>query len=168
MKARQITVRPCEVSDLEPINDLYNHYVATSPATFDIEPMTKEQRREWFSHYAPTGRHRLLVATDGDRVLGFASSSPVRARRAYETSIETTIYVAHDALGRGIGTTLYGALFDALAGEDLHRAYAGITQPNDPSVALHERFGFVRAGTYTEQGRKFGRYWDVAWFEKHL
>ncbi len=101
-------------------------------------------------------------------MLGFAYSGPVRPRRAYETSIETTVYVQHDALGRGIGATLYDALFDALAGEDIHRAYAGITQPNDASVALHERFGFVRAGIYTEQGRKFGRYWDVAWFEKRL
>jgi phosphinothricin acetyltransferase len=168
MKAEPITVRPGEAGDLEGLNDIYNHYVATSPATFDVEPHTTEQRREWFTHYAPTGRYRLLVAVDGGAVVGFASSSPVRPRRAYETSIETTIYLAAGAVGRGIGTTLYGALFGALSGEDLHRAYAGITQPNEASVALHERFGFVRAALYTEQGRKFGRYWDVAWYEKPL
>src|SRR5206468_12363985 len=105
---------------------------------------------------------------DGDRVIGYASSSPVRPRRAYETSIETTCYVAHDALGRGIGSELYAALFDAIAGEDLHRAYAGITMPTPASAALHVRFGFRRAGLYTQQGRKFDRYWDVAWFEKPL
>ena len=169
MKAQQqLTVRACTDADLEQVNDIYNHYVATSPATFDLEPITIEQRREWFSHYANTGRHRALVATDGERVVGWATSSPVRPRRAYETSIETTVYCAPDATGRGVGTALYAALFDALAGEDIHRAYAGITQPNDASVALHQRFGFRRVALYSEQGRKFGRYWDVAWFEKPL
>ena len=168
MRATQITIRPAGPADLEQLNAIYNHYVETSPATFDVEPITMEQRREWFTHYATSGRHRLFVAVEDSTVLGYASSSPHRPRRAYETSIETTAYVAHDATGRGIGTALYGALFEALADEDIHRAYAGITLPNPASVALHERFGFTRAGTFTEQGRKFDRYWDVAWFEKPL
>jgi phosphinothricin acetyltransferase len=168
VRTMEITVRPCATADLEQLNAIYNHYVETSPATFDLEPITMPQRLEWFSHYAPAGRYRLFVATEDGRVIGYASSSPVRPRRAYETSIETTCYAAPDARRRGVGTALYTALFDALAGEDLHRAYAGVTLPNPASVALHERFGFVRAGLYTEQGRKFGRYWDVAWFEKPL
>jgi phosphinothricin acetyltransferase len=163
-----IGVRPGEAADLEQVNEIYNHYVATSPATFDIDPITMDARHEWFTHYSATGRHRLFVAVNGPRVLGWATSSPLRPSKAYETSIETTVYVAPDDVGRGIGAALYQALFEALAGEDIHRAYAGVTQPNPASVALHQRFGFVRAAVYTEQGRKFGRYWDVAWFEKPL
>jgi phosphinothricin acetyltransferase len=89
---------------------------------------------------------------------------------AYDTSVEVTIYLAPDAGGCGVGTRLYKALFEALADEDLHRAYAGIAQPerNEASVRLHERFGFRHVGTYREVGRKFGRYWDVAWYEKEL
>ena len=168
MRAPEVTIRPGRDADLEQVNELYNHYIATSPATFDLDPWTIERRREWFSHYATSGRYRLLVATEGDRVLGFTTSSMHRPKQAYETSVETTVYAAPDALGRGVGAALYSALFELLAGEDVHRAYAGITMPNPASVALHERFGFVRAGLYTEQGRKFGRYWDVAWFEKPL
>jgi phosphinothricin acetyltransferase len=168
MRADGVGVRPGETADLGQINEIYNHYVATSPATFDLEPISAEVRQEWFTHYATVGRYRLFVAVDGPRVLGWATSSPHRERRAYETSVETTVYVAPDDVGRGIGAALYGALFASIADEDLHRAYAGITQPNPASVALHERFGFVRAGLYTEQGRKFDRYWDVAWFEKPL
>jgi phosphinothricin acetyltransferase len=164
----QVTVRPCEAADLEQLNDIYNHYIETSPATFDIDPISMQARREWFTHYAPTGRYRLLVAVDETRLLGYASSSPHRPKKAYETSVETTVYVAADALGMGVGTALYAALFEALEGEDLHRAFAGITQPNPSSVALHERFGFKQAALFTEQGRKFGRYWDVAWYEKPL
>jgi phosphinothricin acetyltransferase len=82
--------------------------------------------------------------------------------------VETSVYLAPDAVGRGAGTRLYEKLFKALEGEDVHRAYAGIALPNPASVGLHERFGFKRAGHFTEQGRKFGRYWDVAWYEKAL
>jgi phosphinothricin acetyltransferase len=78
------------------------------------------------------------------------------------------VYLDPNVFRMGIGTALYEVLFDALTDEDVHRAYAGITVPNPASFALHERFGFRQVGYYTEQGRKFDRYWDVAWFEKAL
>ena len=161
-------VRPAAADDLPRINDIYNHYVLHSQSTFDIEPIQIEQRREWFTHYATSGPHRLLVADDDGIVLGFATSSPFRARAAYATSIETSVYCDPDRLGAGIGSDLYGRLFEDIKGEDLHRAYAGVSLPNDASVSLHERFGFVKVGEYTEVGRKFGRYWNVSWFEKPL
>ncbi len=165
-------VRDGGPGELEQLNELYNHYLRETHITFDIVPITMAQRTEWFSHLATSGPHRLLVAAEprGSRehVLGYASSHPFRPKQAYETSVETSIYLAPDAVGQGVGTALYTALFEALAGEDLHRAYAGIGIPNDASIALHERFGFARVAYFTEQGRKFGRYWDVAWYEKEL
>jgi len=89
-----------------------------------------------------------------------------RPRAAYAPSVETSVYVAPSHAGRGLGSSLYEALLSELEREDVHRAYAGIGMPNPASVRLHERFGFRRAGYYTEQGRKFGRYWDVAWYER--
>jgi phosphinothricin acetyltransferase len=111
-----------------------------------------------------------MVATTADpqEILGYSTSSPFRTKPAYAPSVETTVYVAPDAGRRGIGTLLYTALFEALSGEDLHRAYAGIALPNEASARLHERLGFRHVGTYREVGRKFGRYWDVAWYEKPL
>jgi phosphinothricin acetyltransferase len=161
-------VRAATEADLEGLNEVYNEYVRMAHYTFDVEPMTIEARREWFSHYGTSGRHRVIVATAGDAVIGYASSSRYRQKAAYDTSVETSIYLVAEATGQGVGTRLYTALFNALKGEDVHRAYAGISLPNPASVALHERFGFKKAGLYTEQGRKFGRYWDVAWFEKAL
>jgi phosphinothricin acetyltransferase len=67
-----------------------------------------------------------------------------------------------------VGSALYGELFKILEGEDVHRAYAGITLPNPASVALHRRFGFREIGVFREVGRKLGCYWDVAWYEKPL
>ena len=168
MNQHTLVVRPAGEHDLAPLNDMYNHYVKDTHFTFDLEPISIEARREWFTHYGPSGRHRLLVAVASDAFVGYACSSQWRTRPAYDTSIETSIYLAPDAVGRGAGTKLYEELFRSLEGEDVHRAYAGISLPNPASVALHERFGFKRVAHFTEQGRKFDRYWDVAWFEKPL
>ncbi len=161
-----LEIRPGVDADLSPLNDLYNHYVRETHVTFDLDPIAIDARREWFTHYGTTGRHRLLVATEADRLLGYATSSPYGERAAYDPSVMTSIYLARAATGRGIGSRLYGALFDALDGEDVHRAYAGVALPNAASVALHERSAFTLVGCFTEQGRKFGRYWDVAWYER--
>jgi phosphinothricin acetyltransferase len=163
-----VLVRSATADDLRRINDIYNHYVVHSVATFDIEPITLELRGEWFSHYSTSGPHRLLVADEDGIVVGYASSSPFRPRAAYSTSVETSVYMDPDRLGLGIGSLLYEQLFDGLKGEDLHRAYAAISLPNEASVSLHVRFGFVKVGEYTEVGRKFGRYWNVALYEKPL
>jgi phosphinothricin acetyltransferase len=163
-----ILVRSARSGDLLPLTDLYNHYVATSPATFDLEPASLESRRQWMSRYADAGPHRLLVATLADAIAGYATSGKLREKPGYLTSVETTVYVHPDRHARGIGARLYAALFAALASEDVHRAYAAIVIPNPASVALHARFGFEPVGLYREAGRKFGRYWDVQWFERPL
>ncbi|MET9445661.1 GNAT family N-acetyltransferase [Streptomyces cinerochromogenes] len=166
----EVQVRPGFEGDLEALTAIYNHYVRETAITFDTASFTPEERRPWLLSHPEDGPHRLMVATDPEsqRILGYATSSPYRPKPAYVTSVETSVYVAPDAGRRGIGTLLYGALFRALAEEDVHRAYAGIAQPNEVSTRLHERFGFRHVGTYGEVGRKFGRYWDVAWYEKRL
>jgi phosphinothricin acetyltransferase len=160
-------VRPAVGSDLPSITDLYNHYVRTSPATFDLAPVSLENRRQWMQRY-PGGRHRLLVAEDAGTITGYATSGKVREKPGYLGSIETTVYVHPEHLGKGIGKSLYAAIFSALKSEDVHRAYAAIVLPNAASIALHESFGFKPAGLFREIGRKFDRYWDVQWFERAL
>ncbi len=152
--------------DLGRINEIYNRHVASSPVTFDLEPRSMAWRREWFEKYSETGRHRLLVARGRDGAIAYATSSPYRPRAAYDPSVETSVYVAPDHTGRGIGLALYEALLRELETEDVHRAVAGITLPNPASVRLHERCGYREVGRFSEQGRKFGRYWDVAWYER--
>jgi phosphinothricin acetyltransferase len=163
-----LEVRPATAGDLAALNDVYNQYVRESHYTFDVEPMTMDARQKWFTHYATTGRHQLLVAVSGGQVIGYACSSRFRPKPGYDTSVETSVYLVPESVGRGAGSRLYEELFKALEGEDIHRAYAGIALPNPASVALHERFGFKRVAHFTEQGRKFERFWDVAWYEKPL
>ncbi|MFI1825000.1 GNAT family N-acetyltransferase [Streptomyces sp. NPDC020412] len=165
----EVLVSPGVEADLADLTELYNHYVVETPITFDTEPFTPEQRLPWLLSHPEDGPHRLLVARDATgTLLGYVTSSALRPKAAYSTSVEVSIYCAPEAAGRGVGTALYEALFKALADEDVHRAYAGITQPNDASVRLHARFDFRPIGTYEEVGRKFGRYWDITWYEKRL
>ena len=161
-------IRPATIDDLPRIVEIYNHYVINTPITFDLEPVTVDQRRPWFDQFAAPGPHRLLVADKGGVVQGYAGTHQFRAKAAYDTTAETTIYCAPDATGRGLGVALYTALFAEIAGEDLRMLVAGVTLPNEASVALHKRFGFVETGVFHEVGRKFERYWDVLWLERPL
>ena len=163
-----ISIRPAKRADLPRLTEIYNHYVIHTPVTFDIEPYTVERRTAWFEQFALTGRHRLVVAEEDGVVLGYAGTMRFRPKAAYDTTVETTVYSSHEAVGKGIGRKLYAGLFEALAGENIHRIVGGYTLPNAASAKLHEMFGFKSVGIFTEVGYKFGKYWDVAWTERPL
>lgn len=163
-------VRDFCAADIVALTELYNRYIVETSITFDLQPYTIQQRQDsWMSHYATSGRYRLLVAQGYDgQLLGYATSSRLRVKAAYDTSVETSVYLKAEAQGQGIGSQLYTALFEAIAHADIHRAYACITLPNEASMALHQKFGFEQVGLFREVGRKFERYWDVAWLEKNV
>jgi len=161
-------IRHAEERDAEALNGIYNYYIAETPITFDIEPWTVVERAEWLAGFSTDGRHQCFVAEMDGAAVGWACSKQFRGKAAYDTSVEASIYLDPGATGAGLGTTLYEALFEGLAGQDLRRALGGVTLPNPASIALHRRFGFESVGTFTEVGRKFDRYWDVQWFEKTL
>ena len=159
-------VRRATLADLPALTAIYNHYIVHTPITFDLAPYDPEQRRAWFDDHASSGRCRLLVAEERGEVAGYATTSRWRPKAAYDTTVESSVYVRHDLVGRGIGRELYAAIFDVIAHEDVHTIVAGVALPNDASIALHERFGFQRVGVFREVGKKFGRFWDVAWMQR--
>ena len=163
-----IVIRPAVRDDLPRLTEIYNHFVVNTPVTFDLNPWPVERRASWFEQFAPSGRYRLLAATEGGAVVGYAGTTKFRVKPAYDTTVETTIYCVPGYEGKGIGSQLYTALFSALAGEDIHRIVAGYVPPNPASAKLHERFGFRTVGTFSECGYKFGRYWDTCWLERPL
>ncbi|MFG2771621.1 GNAT family N-acetyltransferase [Streptomyces sp. NPDC048350] len=144
-------VRPGTEGDLAPLPELYDPYDRETAITFDTEPFTPERRLPWLRSYPEDGPHRLLVAHDdrkgaNRRILEYATSCPFLPKPAYSPSVEVSVHLSPDAAGRGIGTLLHERLFEALAAEDLHRAYPGIALPNEPSIAST----------------------DMAWYEKRL
>ncbi len=161
-------IRAATIDDLAGITDIYNYYVRETAITFDLEPFAFAEREPWFAQFSNEGRHRIIVLEDDGVIQGYASSGRFRTKDAYLTSVETSVYLRPEQTSKGLGTDLYRALFRLIEDEDIHRAYGGITLPNDASVALHRKFGFKESGVTREVGRKFDRYWDVAWLEKEL
>jgi phosphinothricin acetyltransferase len=163
------TIRPGSLQDLPELTEILNYYIVNTHITFDVQPHTPEQRRPWFNDHSDGNRYQLLVAVDHHaRVLGYASTGRFRAKEAYDTTVEASVAIHPEATGQGLGKMLYGALFQAIAGQDIHRIVAGIAQPNPASNALHQRFGFKPIGTFGQVGRKFNKYWDVLWMERPL
>lgn len=162
-------IRSATLDDLQALTDIYNYYVINTAITFDVRPFAAQDRRAWFDDHTSGGRYRLLVAVgSGGESLGYATTSRWRPKAAYDTTVEASVYCHPEAIGRGCGTALYGALFDSIAAEDVRTIVAGVSLPNPASIKLHERFGFRPVGVFHGVGRKFDKYWDVAWFERPL
>jgi L-amino acid N-acyltransferase YncA len=115
-----------------------------------------------------TARFPWLVADEGGAIVGYAYATPWKPRSAYRFSVESTVYVAPDHMGRGVGTALYRELIDALRRLGVHCTVGGIALPNSASIALHEKLGFRKIGQFVEIGRKFDRWVDVGYWELSL
>ena len=158
-------VRLASRDDLPALVRIYNHYVENSYATFDTEPVTVESRTGWFERFSEIGPYRLLVASEGDRVVGCASSGPYRDHPAFASSVEVGIYLHPELRARGIGSALYDSLLENLRSTDVHVALAGIALPNDASIALHRKFGFTDVGIFEEYARKNLRFVSSLWMQ---
>ena len=160
-----LLIRPGTWHDLPGIVKILNDTAETSNATFSTRPTTVEERHEWMEQFSSTGPYRLFVAWLGD-AMGFACSQRYRSHEAFRQTVEVSIALDAGCRGRGVGTRLYQHLFAALAGEAVHVALAGIALPNDASVALHRRFGFVEVGAFREYAVKNGQYISSMWMQR--
>jgi L-amino acid N-acyltransferase YncA len=165
--AQQVTIRPAVENDLPDVATIYNHEVANSHATFDLEPPTLA-----YWHQRLSGAHEgdhLLVAVDEDEdVVGYAYSWSYRPRPAYNRTRETSIYLDPSVRGQGVGRVLYPALLDTMAESGVHTAVALVALPNPGSEKLHLACGFECVGMMREVGYKFDQWVDVAWYQKML
>lgn len=160
-------VRPTAEADLDAIAGIYAHYVRTSAVTFHTEAPPAEDWRRRLLAAEETG-HPWLVSEVQEEVVGFAYASTFRPREAYALTTETTVYLHPDAVGRRFARPLYEQLLDEAAERGFHLAVAGITLPNEASVALHEGIGFEPVGVFREVGHKLGAWHDVGWWQRAL
>lgn len=145
---------------------IYEPHVAGSAVSFEEEAPDATRFAQRIETTMRT--HPWLVLEEAGRVIGFAYASTHRARAAYRWAADVGIYVDPASRGKGAGRRLYGALFDLMRRQNLRVACAGITLPNDASVALHEAFGFERVGVYRAIGYKAGAWRDVVWMQLGL
>ena len=160
-----IFIRNIKDTDIDAINSLYNNYIRETPFTFDIKEKTLSQKKEWFKIFKKDSPFQCVVAYENDILIGFASSRPFRDKEAYESSIETSVYISKKYIGKGFGKLLMQDLLNKIDGYSINRAYAFITEPNNASERLHTLLGFKKIGVLNKVGKKFGKFWNVGIFE---
>jgi phosphinothricin acetyltransferase len=190
-----VAIRPATADDLPAINDIYNHYVPISTTTYDVEPMTMDDRRHWFTNRDPI--HPVTVAEKaGDRrpetgvaktedeanavspstlqppasslqpaILGFGSLHTFRHKPGYRLSVENSVYVHPDHHRQGVGSAIILDQIERARALGLHTIVAGIDAEQEGSLALHYKHGFREVGRFPQVGRKFDRWLDAVFME---
>ena len=160
-----IEIRTLEITDLNAVKDILNIYVLDGFANFETTPYDDAYMQKWFKQFAPNSRHQAFVAVVDGVVSGITYSQKYREKPAYQSSVETTIYLNKSATGQGVGTKLVLALRKELVKQNVHRAYSVISLPNDASIGLHKSLGYNQIAHLSEVGYKYGKFHDVIWLE---
>jgi len=161
-----VLIRSATPDDAESLVEIYRPFVVSTAVSFELEPPSVSEFSERIAKVL--GQWAWIVAEREGHAIGYAYATPHRSRGAYQWSVETSVYVQEASRGQGIGSMLYKALMPMLSDKGYCNAYAGITLPNDASVALHRRLGFEAVGVFRSVGRKFGTWHDVSWWHLRL
>ncbi len=160
------------IRDADPQRDaaacaaIYAPHVAAGPTSFEELPPSVEEMAGRIEHVSTT--HPWLVAEEGGEVVGYAYGCRYRERPAYRWAADVSVYVGDRCRGQGLGRALYEPLLERLRRQRFQVACAGITLPNEPSVALHRRLGFVEVGVSRRIGWKAGAWRDVGLYQLEL
>lgn len=160
-------IRDATSVDAATIAEIYNHYILNTTITFEEQAVTDIEMAQRIADVQMAKLPWLVVEQDS-RVVGYAYATKWRARHAYRYSVESTVYLAPELVGRGLGTSLYSALLVQLAGAGYHLVIAGIALPNTGSIVLHETMGFKNVAQFAEVGFKFDKWLDVGYWEKRI
>jgi L-amino acid N-acyltransferase YncA len=152
--------------DSGPVRAIYAPIVEATAISFELVVPSGQDMASRIADRQPT--YPWLVADNDGHVDGYAYAGRFAPRPAYDWSVETSVYVAEQARGNGVGRDLYAALLAILTVQGYRQAMAGIALPNPASVALHERAGFVPVGVYRNAGWKLGAWHDVGWWQRPL
>lgn len=157
-------IRHATPADADRIADIYGPYVIGTAISFELTPPDTE---EIAARMSRPGLPWLVAELSGT-VVGYAYATQFRAREAYGHTAETTVYVDRNQQRSGIGRVLTTELLQQLRAAGYHRAIAGVTLPNEASVGLHEKLGFMPVGVFHQIGRKFDKWHDVGFWELDL
>ena len=160
------SVRYAHREDGAALARIYNHYVQHTCITFETDPVTAEDMAGRIHETLDAGLPWLLAEGPDGAPLGYAYASRWKGRCAYRHTVESTVYLDADAVGRGIGQPLYGGLLDAIRAGGMHAVIGGIALPNARSIALHERLGFHKVAHFEQVGRKQDRWIDVGYWQR--
>ena len=161
-----LTIRPANLADAQAIQVIYAPYVEKTAITFEYEvPSVQEFEKRICKTLE---KYPYLVAEENGQVLGYAYASTYYARTAYDWTTELSIYVAKEARGQGIGSALYTALEEELQARGYLRFLACIAVPNEASISMHEKRGYVQVAHFPKIGYKFNKWHDIVWMQKTI
>ncbi|UCG91374.1 MAG: N-acetyltransferase [candidate division WOR-3 bacterium] len=151
--------RKATLDDLQAISDIYNEAIVNTTATFDTQPKTLEEQKDWFNSHKP--KYPIIVAEIDGSIVGWAALSEWSDRCAYTDTAEISVYIRNGYRGKGIGSRLINETLQAGKGAGLHTVIARIEKSNATMIHLCEKKGFIHIGIMKEVGRKFNRLLDV-------
>jgi phosphinothricin acetyltransferase len=164
-----IELRAATAEDAKQITEIYNYYVINSVVTFDIEKTTEKTWLEKLEYLKGLGLPFIVAQSASGNILGFAYVAPWRAKAAYKRTVEDTIYLRPAAIGKRLGTRLLSELIVLSKAAGVREIVAVISDKGaDPSIALHEAFGFKRQGHLAKVGFKFNRWLGTILLQKSL
>jgi phosphinothricin acetyltransferase len=163
-----ITIRPSTDADLPAITAIYGWNVLNGLGTFEEDPPSQDEMARRRAAFLDRGLPYLVAEEDGV-VLGYAYAGPFRLRAAYRYTVEDSVYVSPDAVGKGVGKTLLTALIAECEALGLRQLVAVIGDSgNAASIGLHAAMGFKQQGVFPAMGYKFGRWVDLVWMQRSL
>jgi phosphinothricin acetyltransferase len=162
-----LRIQDATEDDLAGLLAIYNDVIATSTAIYSCDPVTLEDRRQWWRARTAQG-YPVLVAHDAQGVAGFATFGDFRAWPGYRFTVEHSVHVRADGRGRGIGTLLVQELLPRAGALGKHVMIAGVDAANAASIRFHERLGFEKSGHLREVGYKFDRWLDLVFLQRRI
>ncbi|NDV77535.1 GNAT family N-acetyltransferase [Dysgonomonas sp. 511] len=160
-------IRDATTADAQQIADIYNYYIKETIVTFEYDKVTKEDIIKRIEKIRAKG-FPFIVGEQDRKIIGYAYLSNWRERAAYDITLETSVYLDKDAIGSGMGSSLYNVLIERAKDINIHSLIGVISLPNEQSQRLHEKFGFKLIGNFRESGIKFGRLIDVEFWQLML
>ena len=159
-------IRVATRADAAAISSIYNHYVTDTIVTFEEQSVAATEMQSRMD--AILDKFPWLVIEHDGEIAGYAYASPWKTRTGYRFAVESSIYLAPAHVGHGFGSALYESLLENLRARNIHCVIGGAALPNPASAALHEKLGFTKIAHFRENGFKFGRWIDVAYWQRLL
>ena len=157
-------IRQTRLEDAESITSIYNHYIKNTRTTFEVEPISVTQMIARIEECEKHGYPWLVAERDG-QIIGYSYATQWKARSAYQHTVEASVYLAPESKGQGLGAKLFKELLETLKAQHIHVVIGSVALPNNPSIALLEKFGMEKVGHLKEVGRKFDQWVDVGFWQ---